>query len=212
MNDETKKKINERYEHELNRGERFWPDSIFKDLIVSLGIFILLIVLATFIGVANEPKADPSDSSYLPRPGMVFSIPLQVPRPLWTDPGHRQDRVAGDGRHSFHWDRASDSSSPAGKIPPPPLFPPHLFPGHHGHRRPGYCAADGDGCPAGASERRGAGRIHDPASHRRSVDPCGGAGRADRTVRVPAGLRIGSRPGAACRSWSRSSALLRWSP
>ncbi len=72
MNDETKKKINERYARELNRGERFWPDSIFKDLIVSLGIFILLIVLATFIGVANEPKADPSDSSYLPRPEWYF--------------------------------------------------------------------------------------------------------------------------------------------
>ncbi|MGE5464685.1 MAG: c-type cytochrome [Syntrophothermus sp.] len=72
MNDEIKKKINERYERELNRGERFWPDSIFKDLIVSLGIFILLIVLATFIGVANEPKADPSDTSYLPRPEWYF--------------------------------------------------------------------------------------------------------------------------------------------
>jgi quinol-cytochrome oxidoreductase complex cytochrome b subunit len=72
MNDETKKKINEQYAHELNRGERFWPDSIFKDLIVSLGIFILLIVLATFIGVANEPKADPSDTSYLPRPEWYF--------------------------------------------------------------------------------------------------------------------------------------------
>ena len=72
MNDENKKKINERYERELNRGERFWPDSIFKDLIVSLGIFILLIVLATFIGVANEPKADPSDTTYLPRPEWYF--------------------------------------------------------------------------------------------------------------------------------------------
>lgn len=72
MNDETKKNINERYKHELNRGERFWPDSIFKDLIVSLGIFILLIVLATFIGVANEPKADPADTSYLPRPEWYF--------------------------------------------------------------------------------------------------------------------------------------------
>jgi mono/diheme cytochrome c family protein len=72
MNDETKKKINERYERELNKGERFWPDSIFKDLIVSLGIFIVLILLATFIGVAPEPKADPADTSYLPRPEWYF--------------------------------------------------------------------------------------------------------------------------------------------
>src|SRR5512144_201547 len=72
MNDETKTKINERYERELNKGERFWPDSIFKDLIVSLGIFVLLILLATFIGVAPEPKADPSDTSYIPRPEWYF--------------------------------------------------------------------------------------------------------------------------------------------
>jgi mono/diheme cytochrome c family protein len=72
MNDDTKKKINARYERELNKGERFWPDSIYKDLIVSLGIFILLILLATFIGVGAEPKADPSDTSYIPRPEWYF--------------------------------------------------------------------------------------------------------------------------------------------
>jgi len=72
MNDETKQKINARYERELNKGERFWPDSIYKDLIVSLGIFVLLILLATFVGVAAEPKADPSDTSYIPRPEWYF--------------------------------------------------------------------------------------------------------------------------------------------
>ena len=72
MNNETKQKINERYEHELNRGERFWPDSIYKDLIVSLGIFVVLVLLATFIGIAPEAKADPADTSYLPRPEWYF--------------------------------------------------------------------------------------------------------------------------------------------
>ncbi|MBN2115438.1 MAG: c-type cytochrome [Anaerolineales bacterium] len=72
MNDETKQKINERYQKELGRGEFFWPDSIFKDLIVSLGIFIVLVLLATFIGVAPEAKADPADTSYLPRPEWYF--------------------------------------------------------------------------------------------------------------------------------------------
>ena len=72
MNEETKQKINERYEQELNKGEFFWPDSIYKDVIVSLGIFVVLLLLATFIGVANEPKADPADTSYLPRPEWYF--------------------------------------------------------------------------------------------------------------------------------------------
>jgi mono/diheme cytochrome c family protein len=72
MNEETKKKINAKYERELGSGERFWPDSIFKDVIVALGIFILLVLLATFIGVHDSPKADPSDTSYVPRPEWYF--------------------------------------------------------------------------------------------------------------------------------------------
>ena len=72
MNEENKKQINERYQRELNKGEFFWPDSIFKDAIVALGIFILLVLLATFLGVAGEPKADPSDTSYIPRPEWYF--------------------------------------------------------------------------------------------------------------------------------------------
>jgi mono/diheme cytochrome c family protein len=72
MNDETKQKIHEKYEHKLARGERFWPDSIFKDVIMALAIFTLLILLATFVGVAPEPKADPSDTAYLPRPEWYF--------------------------------------------------------------------------------------------------------------------------------------------
>jgi mono/diheme cytochrome c family protein len=72
MNDETKKQINEQYERELQKGERFWPDSIYKDLLVSLGLFILLVLLATFAGVAPDPKADPSDTAYVPRPEWYF--------------------------------------------------------------------------------------------------------------------------------------------
>lgn len=72
MNDETKKQITERYEKELNKGERFWPDTIFKDVIMSLGIFVLLLLLATFVGIPAEAKADPSDTSYLPRPEWYF--------------------------------------------------------------------------------------------------------------------------------------------
>jgi len=72
MNDETKKKLDERYQRELYAGEFFWPDSLFKDAVVALGIFVLLILLATFLGVAGEPKADPSDASYIPRPEWYF--------------------------------------------------------------------------------------------------------------------------------------------
>lgn len=72
MDDETKNNIHARYERHVARGERFWPDSIYKDLLVSLGIFILLVLLASFVGVPVEPKADPTDTSYIPRPEWYF--------------------------------------------------------------------------------------------------------------------------------------------
>ena len=72
MNDENKNRINQRYQRELHKGERFWPDSIFKDAIMALAIFLVLILLASFIGVPFEPKADPSDTTYIPRPEWYF--------------------------------------------------------------------------------------------------------------------------------------------
>ena len=72
MDNETKNKIKKRYEQILTRGERFWPDSIFKDAVIALAIFVVLILLASFVGVPVEPKADPSDSSYIPRPEWYF--------------------------------------------------------------------------------------------------------------------------------------------
>jgi mono/diheme cytochrome c family protein len=72
MKDEHKKSILEKYKLALQRGERFWPDSIYKDLLVSLAIFVVLILLAAFIGVPGEPKADPSDTAYVPKPEWYF--------------------------------------------------------------------------------------------------------------------------------------------
>ena len=72
MNDEYKKKVNDKYEQKLQKGERFWPDSIYKDLLISFALFILLIGLATFVGVHPEPKVDPTDATYVPRPEWYF--------------------------------------------------------------------------------------------------------------------------------------------
>jgi ubiquinol-cytochrome c reductase cytochrome b subunit len=72
VNEEQKKKIERRYEEAKQDGVKFWPDIIYKDLLMSFGIFLLLVLLATFVGVAAEPKADPSDTSYIPRPEWYF--------------------------------------------------------------------------------------------------------------------------------------------
>ena len=72
MKEEHKIKYKQKYEQAKQDGVKFWPDIIYKDLLVSFGLFILLIGLATFIGVHPEPKADPSDATYVPRPEWYF--------------------------------------------------------------------------------------------------------------------------------------------
>ncbi len=72
MDEKFKQRVQSRYQQALQRGERFWPDSIYKDLLVSLGLFLLLIGLATFVGVKPEPRVDPNDTAYIPRPEWYF--------------------------------------------------------------------------------------------------------------------------------------------
>jgi mono/diheme cytochrome c family protein len=78
MNAEEKKRYLERYTEKKADGELFFPHAIAKDAVVSLGIFFLLLCLVVFVGVPNEPPANPSDSSYIPRPEWYFLWAFQV--------------------------------------------------------------------------------------------------------------------------------------
>jgi menaquinol-cytochrome c reductase cytochrome b/c subunit len=78
MNDAEKKAYLERYKEKKANGELFFPHSIAKDAVVSLFVFILLIVLVVFLGVPNEPPANPTDSSYIPRPEWYFLWMFQL--------------------------------------------------------------------------------------------------------------------------------------
>jgi len=87
MNEEQKKQYKERYANAKQHGVKFWPDIIFKDLLIAFMLFVVLVLLATFIGVAQEPKADPADANYIPRPEWYFlflfkflAIYGQIPR------------------------------------------------------------------------------------------------------------------------------------
>ncbi len=78
MNEEQKKTYKEKYTQEKQKGVRFWPDIIYKDVVITFALFIVLIIMATWIGVAQEPKADPSDSTYIPRPEWYFLFLFQM--------------------------------------------------------------------------------------------------------------------------------------
>jgi len=78
VNEEQKKAYLEEYKKEKAKGVKFYPDIIYKDLLISFGLFLLLVGLAIYVGVANEPPADPSDSAYIPRPEWYFLFLFQM--------------------------------------------------------------------------------------------------------------------------------------
>ena len=72
-------------------GERFWPDVVGKDLIVSLGLVLALVLLAWARGAALESPADPTDTNYVPRPEWYFLPFYQL---LKLFPGSLESTVA----------------------------------------------------------------------------------------------------------------------
>lgn len=78
MNEEQKQEYQAEYKKAKAKGVKFYPDIIYKDLLVSFAIFLFLVGLAIFVGVANEPPADPNDSAYIPRPEWYFLFLFQM--------------------------------------------------------------------------------------------------------------------------------------
>lgn len=72
-------------------GVRFWPDIIAKDLVVSAVVVVLLALAAKFVGSGLEAPADPTDTSYTPRPEWYFLPFFQL---LKLVPGSMESAVA----------------------------------------------------------------------------------------------------------------------
>lgn len=78
MKKEEKEAYLEQYHHEKEKGEPFFPDAIFKDAVVTLLVFLILVALAYFIGAPLEARADPADTAYTPRPEWYFLFLFQL--------------------------------------------------------------------------------------------------------------------------------------
>jgi quinol-cytochrome oxidoreductase complex cytochrome b subunit len=71
MNEQEKKDYLEQYHHEKDRGESFFPDVIFKDAVVTLLVFLILLCLY-FLGHSAGATL-----RYIPRQ-VVFPVPFQL--------------------------------------------------------------------------------------------------------------------------------------
>jgi mono/diheme cytochrome c family protein len=78
MNEKERQEYLEQYKKDKENGVPFFPDILFKDAVISLVIFIALVALAYFVGAPLEPRADPADTSYTPRPEWYFLFLFQL--------------------------------------------------------------------------------------------------------------------------------------
>ena len=60
MREEEKREYLEGYQEAKKNGIPFFPDALFKDAVVALGLFILLVVLSAALGAVLGERADPS--------------------------------------------------------------------------------------------------------------------------------------------------------
>ncbi|OGW42460.1 MAG: hypothetical protein A2010_17340 [Nitrospirae bacterium GWD2_57_9] len=66
--------------HTPDRNEPLFPNQIYKDSLFILGIFVAMAALAIIAPAALEPQADPTDTSYNPRPEWYFYFMFQLLR------------------------------------------------------------------------------------------------------------------------------------
>ncbi len=72
MKPEERSEYLEQYAEDKKKGIPFFPDAVFKDVLVGLIVLIVLIALAYFAGAPLEERANPSDTDYTPRPEWYF--------------------------------------------------------------------------------------------------------------------------------------------
>ena len=75
---QEKQEYLEKYHEEKEKGVPFYPDIIFKDVIVAFVIFLILVALASILGAPLEARANPADTTYTPRPEWYFLFLFQL--------------------------------------------------------------------------------------------------------------------------------------
>lgn len=73
-----KEKAKAHYEEMKKKGKAFFPAIVFKDTLVAFILFIILLVLAVTFGAGLEEIADPTDTTYNPRPEWYFLFLFQT--------------------------------------------------------------------------------------------------------------------------------------
>ena len=70
----------EEYEVLKKKGKPFFPYAVLKDSTMALIVVVVIIVLSIFLGAEQGPKADPTTTTYVPRPEWYFYFLFEILR------------------------------------------------------------------------------------------------------------------------------------
>lgn len=73
-----KERLKKRYEELKKEGKSFFPYIIFKDTVAVFVVFLIVAILAWGVGAKLEEMADPTDTTYNPRPEWYFLFLFQM--------------------------------------------------------------------------------------------------------------------------------------
>src|SRR5665809_89 len=72
MNNREKEQYLREYSILKNQGKPFFPYTVFKDGVTATVVLLVMIVMAIVLGAELGPKADPTTTTYTPRPEWYF--------------------------------------------------------------------------------------------------------------------------------------------
>jgi quinol-cytochrome oxidoreductase complex cytochrome b subunit len=72
MNGQEKEEYLREYEQLKKKGKAFFPYAIMKDSVMFVLIAVVLVIMSLVMGAEQGPKADPTTTTYVPRPEWYF--------------------------------------------------------------------------------------------------------------------------------------------
>ncbi len=80
MNNREKEQYLREYSVLKNQGKPFFPYTVFKDGVMATVVLLVIIVMALVLGAELGPKADPTTTTYVPRPEWYFFFLFELLR------------------------------------------------------------------------------------------------------------------------------------
>jgi mono/diheme cytochrome c family protein len=80
MNGQEKEQYLREYEALKKKGKPFFPYAVAKDSVMALVVFLVIAIMSLVLGAEQGPKADPTTTTYVPRPEWYFFFLFEVLR------------------------------------------------------------------------------------------------------------------------------------